>query len=169
MQEPQPFQLISRSLERVPVGVPFEERLPKLDRPNRLSTLRDVLRADILLLEALLDPVLRGNLGYLNVFLHHLGNWQSMAGFCWDTPRWAPLPTAPASAARDFDVLLNKTLLKHVLREILGDWAVDDLLGTSSLDSVMRHHLRYFSQLLHHWRHGNNENLTRALQDLVLA
>ena len=63
------------------------------------STLRDALLADTLLLEALLNPVPRGNLGYPNVFLHNLGNWH-----------------------------------------------VDDLLGSPSLNSVLEHDLRH----IHH-------------------
>ena len=70
---------MENALALVSLGVPFAEVLPKLDRFNRVSriqghlhhlpgwhidnwlnsTLRDALPADILPLEALLNPVLR--------------------------------------------------------------------------------------------------------------
>ena len=69
-----------------------------------------------------MNPVERRNFGYLNVFLHHHGNWH-----------------------------------------------VDNLVGSPSLDSVLRHHLRHFLQLFYHL-HGILENLVLGtLQNLVFA
>ena len=45
-------------------------------------------------------------------------------------------------------------------------WKVDDLLGSPSLDFVVRHRLRHFLQLPHHLLHNL---VLGALQDLVLA
>ena len=72
------------------------------------STLRNELPADSLLLEALLNPVLREILGYLRVFppppqelACRRSARQSVAGFCFETPSSAHPATALSCAARE--------------------------------------------------------------------
>ena len=73
---------------------------------------------------------------------------------------------AVSHLAVNFVFVCDATL--HVFLHQLGNWHVGDLLGSPSLDSILRHHLQHFSRLLCHLRHGNIENLIRGRFDVLL-
>ena len=122
------FQLLERSLALVPVGVPFEELLPKLEgsprplletgtpppfaRAHPQSVQRNVLRCAPSRHSAprsAVEPLFREEtLALSTCFLHT--RWelacrrsarQSVTGFCFETPSQALLPTTLSSAARE--------------------------------------------------------------------